>query len=71
MTSKELYEKEFGNADSISEESVIRLLNNFAKALELDRDSSKDELIEFAMYLTGHDKQTIEQMYADFKKHKK
>ena len=34
-------------------------------------DSSKDELIEFAIYLTGHDKQTIEQMYADYKKHKK
>ena len=34
-------------------------------------DSSKAELIEFAMYLTGHNKQTIEQMYQDYKKHKK
>ena len=26
----------------------------------------KDELIEFAMYLTGHDRETIEQMYRDW-----
>jgi hypothetical protein len=25
-----------------------------------------NELIEFAMYLTGHDRETIEQMYRDW-----
>ena len=28
----------------------------------------KKEVIEFAMYLTGHDKETILQMYNDWKK---
>ena len=40
MTAEELYEKEFGNADSIAKESVIRLLRIFAKALELQRKQS-------------------------------
>lgn len=37
MTAEELYEKEFGDADNIPKESVLRLLRNFAKALELER----------------------------------
>ena len=30
-----------------------------------------NELIEFAMYLTGHDRATIEQMYADWNRSEK
>lgn len=37
MTAEELYRKEFGNADSIPKESVIRLLKHFAKALKIER----------------------------------
>jgi hypothetical protein len=28
----------------------------------------ENETIDFAVYLTGHDKETIEQMYKDWKK---
>ena len=31
----------------------------------------QDQLIEFAIFLTGHDRETIEQMYADWKKYRK
>jgi len=27
-------------------------------------------IIDFAMYLTGHDRETVEQMYFDYYKHK-
>lgn len=37
MTSEELYKKEFGNAESIPKESVIRLLKHFARVLEGER----------------------------------
>lgn len=40
MTAEELYEKEFGDADNISKESVLRLLRHFAKALELEREQA-------------------------------
>lgn len=40
MKAEELYEKEFGNADSIPKESVLRLLNNFARALKLEREKA-------------------------------
>ena len=40
MTAEELYKKEFGNADSIPKESVLRLLKNFAKALKLEREQA-------------------------------
>ena len=33
MTAKELYQKEFGNADSVSKEEVIRLLKHFGVVL--------------------------------------
>lgn len=40
MTAEELYQKEFGNADSIPKESVIRLLRHFAKAIKLEREQA-------------------------------
>lgn len=40
MTAEELYRKEFGNADSIPKESVIRLLKHFAKALKIEREQA-------------------------------
>lgn len=40
MTAEELYEKEFGDADNIPKESVLRLLRHFAKALELEREQA-------------------------------
>ncbi len=40
MTAEELYQKEFGNADSIPKESVIRLLKHFAKALKIEREQA-------------------------------
>ena len=40
MTAEELYEKEFGDADSVPKESVIRLLKNFT------RDNSRFNLNE-------------------------
>lgn len=40
MTAEELYKKEFGNADSIPKESVIRLLKHFAKVLEIERNKA-------------------------------
>ncbi len=42
MKPEELYQKEFGNSDSIPKESVLRLLRNFAKALKLEREKSLD-----------------------------
>ena len=30
-----------------------------------------DDTIDFAVYLTGHDSDTIQQMYNDWKKYKK
>ena len=44
MTAEELYEKEFGNADSIPKESVLRLLRHFAKALKLEREQELRQL---------------------------
>lgn len=38
MKAEELYQKEFGNADSIPKESVIRLLKHFAVALKTERE---------------------------------
>jgi hypothetical protein len=40
MTAKELYQKEFGDADSVPKESVIRLLQHFAKVLKIEREQS-------------------------------
>jgi len=37
MTPEELYKKEFGDADSVPKESVIRLLQHFAKVLQIER----------------------------------
>jgi hypothetical protein len=34
--------------------------------LETARQSHHEDLIEFAMWLTGHDRETIEQMYSDW-----
>jgi hypothetical protein len=47
MTAEELYEKEFGDAESIPKESVIRLMKHFGKALhqiQCDMDLSFEEL---------------------------
>ena len=41
MTAEELYEKEFGNADSIPKESVIRLLRHFGKVLDMERNAAQ------------------------------
>jgi hypothetical protein len=38
MKAEELYEKEFGDAESVSKESVIRLLKHFAKVLKIERE---------------------------------
>jgi hypothetical protein len=46
MTAEELYQKEFGNADSIPKESVIRLLKNFARALTLERQDLRAHDVE-------------------------
>jgi len=40
MTAEELYQKEFGDADSVPKESVIRLLQHFAKVLKMEREQS-------------------------------
>lgn len=40
MTAEELYQKEFGNADNIPRESVIRLIKHFAKALKIEREQA-------------------------------
>lgn len=40
MKPEEFYEKEFGNADSVPKESVIRLLSHFAKVLEMEREAA-------------------------------
>ena len=40
MTAEELYQKEFGNKESISKESVIRLLKNFAVVLRIEREKA-------------------------------
>lgn len=42
MKPEELYKKEFGDAESIPKESVIRLLNHFSKALKMERQSVKN-----------------------------
>lgn len=38
MTLEELYKKEFGDADSVPKESVIRLLQHFAAVLKKERE---------------------------------
>ena len=40
MTAEELYQKEFGNADSVPKESVIRLLKHFAKVIKIEREQA-------------------------------
>ena len=40
MTAEELYQKEFGSADSIPKESVIRLLKHLSKALKIEREQA-------------------------------
>lgn len=40
---------------------LLLLLNN-------NSTENCNHLIEFAVYLTGHDRETIEQMYKDWKK---
>lgn len=40
MTPEELYEKEFGNADNVPKEQVIRLLKNFARVLHIERSNA-------------------------------
>lgn len=47
MTAEELYQKEFGNADNIPKESVIRLLRTFVKALKSEREAYKEEIREW------------------------
>jgi hypothetical protein len=41
MIPKEFYKIEFGNADSVSKKSVIRLLKHFAIALEKEREAAQ------------------------------
>lgn len=42
MKAEDLYRKEFGEADSVPKESVIRLLRHFAKVLEMEREQVKN-----------------------------
>ena len=42
MTPEELYRKEFGDADSVPKESVIRLLQHFASVLKIERQQVKN-----------------------------
>ena len=56
MKAEELYEKEFGNADSIPKESVIRLLKNFARVLQLERDKAlRQPLVTCCCMVCGKD----------------
>jgi len=48
MTAEELYEKEFGNADSIPKESVIRLLRHFGKVLDVERNSAQQSKMDYS-----------------------
>lgn len=43
MTAEELYEKQFGNVDSLPKKHVLGLLKGFAKALKLEREQSFDK----------------------------
>lgn len=38
MTPEELYEKEFGTAESVPKQAVIQLFEHFAEVLELERN---------------------------------
>ena len=42
MKAEELYQKEFGNAESVPKESVIRLLKHFGKVLQMERNLVKN-----------------------------
>ena len=54
------------NTDEAYRETIIeKMLENHSK------DVLIPEIIDFAIYLTGHDKETIEQMYNDYVKYKK
>lgn len=42
MTAKEIYKKHFNDAESISRQQAIDLINHFGKALELERNKVKN-----------------------------
>lgn len=79
MTPEKLYKKEFGHAESVPKDQVIRLLKHFARVLHDERSnalrildvqvkSEQSHYLEFCSFVTGHDEETILQMYEDWKR---
>lgn len=72
------YRDEFGDtqevANIITKERLIEIRNDINRVLaELSDENSNCNVsgslhIDFAVYLTGHDEETIQQMYNDWRK---
>ena len=53
--------------DKAPAETHVRMaVDHFVYMLDLDRADEREKIIEFGMYLTGHDRETILQMYNDW-----
>ena len=68
MTPEELYKKEFGNAKSVPKKSVIRLLNHFAKVLEIkEKKENKHKVkLEVIVEFSSDAYDEIENMLDEF-----
>ena len=68
MNAREFWKERFGEyPQTDADRLAVAMMAEYADSIVRSPDVSYDELITFAMYLCGHNREDIEQMYKDWK----